>query len=258
MTSLGQPIAIRVTGSIRSSSSARSSAAPCRNPSTGRWKRNIPTNGSTGWTSGALPARAVLNVDATPTGTPTPPTSFPTTVHAEVNLYWTPLWSLNYDTRDTWYWDRFNLPSGTAITKTYTYTTRIRPPGSRGTYAWKWFPPSGECHRTWSPLALPIQKWPLRHGTGRFARCLPALCLRRLDQDNHELPGADDRLRPLRSKRACMSISGSWTIVGSSAPTTTSSTSGPRAPPPRSSKSLTSLPAPLPFGISPTRRSPST
>jgi hypothetical protein len=74
----------------------------------------------------------VTDVPNAPPGNLTSPTSFPTTVHAEVNRYWMPLWSLNYDTRDTWYWDYASLSSSTAtpIERTLTYTTPYPDPAA--------------------------------------------------------------------------------------------------------------------------------
>ena len=75
--------------------------------------------------SGGVAGLPVLDVPGMPIGDLTPPASYLTTVHAEVNRAWAPLWSLNYDTRDTWYWDSATLPSGTAtqIIRTLTYAT---------------------------------------------------------------------------------------------------------------------------------------
>ena len=75
-------------------------------------------------TGGAAGPR-VIDVTGAPQGNLTPPASYPTTVHAEVNRYYTSLFSLNYDTRDTWYWDRAYLTSSTAapIDLILTYTT---------------------------------------------------------------------------------------------------------------------------------------
>ena len=79
-----------------------------------------------------LPECRVAIEGAAPLGSPTPPTSFPTTVHAEDNRYWLPLYSMTYDTRDTWYWDQFLLPSGgaTTLVRNYPYTTPYPEPGS--------------------------------------------------------------------------------------------------------------------------------
>ena len=66
LSSQGQPVALRVVDANDNnvfdstdfmSFSGRSSAAPCRTPSTGKWKRNTPTSRSTGWISAAPRAR---------------------------------------------------------------------------------------------------------------------------------------------------------------------------------------------------------
>ena len=74
---------------------------------------------------GGAPGPRVADIPATPQNDLEPPTSFPTTVHAEDSRYWLPLYSMTFDTRDTWYWDRFLLPSSgaTTLVGNYPYTT---------------------------------------------------------------------------------------------------------------------------------------
>ena len=118
LSSLGQPVAIRVTGESDGHFDAtdrieffgqkfRSSLAN----ELDRQMEEKYTDERVYWLDiGGTPGPRVVDVAGLPPqGDLTPPTSFPTTVHAEDNRYWAPLWSLNYDTRDTWYWDQYQL-----------------------------------------------------------------------------------------------------------------------------------------------------
>jgi hypothetical protein len=133
LSSLGQPVAIRVTGEsdgyFDSTDRIEFFGQKFRSSLANELDRQMEekyTDERVYWLEfGGIPGPRVEDVAAVPQDNLDPPTSFPTTVHAEVNLYEASLWSVTYDTRDTWYWYRFILPSGgaTTITKTYTYTT---------------------------------------------------------------------------------------------------------------------------------------
>lgn len=130
MTSMGEPIAIRVTGEADGhfdpADRIEFFGQPFRSVLPGaldRQQEEKYTDERVYWLDigGAGGLRVAENVDGTPQRNLTPPTHFPATLHAEVNSVWTSLWSLNYDTRDTWYWERIGLPSAGVTTTTRSY-----------------------------------------------------------------------------------------------------------------------------------------
>ena len=137
MTSLGQSIAIRVTGEsdghfdsvdrIEFFGQQFLSSLP---DALDRQQEEKYTDERVYWLDiGGTAGPRILSVDGTPQGSPTPPTSFMTTVHAEVNRTWWPLLSLSYDTRETWYWDLVQVLSAGSTAMSYPYTTPFPAPG---------------------------------------------------------------------------------------------------------------------------------
>ena len=207
----------------------------------------------------------VIDVTGTPQGNLTAPTSYPTTVHAEVDRYRIPLWSLNYDTRDTWYWDLayLALPRYGHVDHPDPYVHHALPcgglhgqrapggapgednPGGRQSIA-SGHPDPGEHPGGGFHLERVGPPGGRRHRAGRPA-----------DQPDHQPHGPsfdpDARLRP---KSTCSSTSGRWTTGGFSARSTTSSTFRAEAAGTRNSAPPISRPARWRCGTSPPRLQP--
>jgi len=131
MSSLGQPVAIRVVDDGDASFDDGEYIEFFGERFRGPTLEEAYTDERVYWLDiGGAPGPRVADVSAAPQGDLTPPAEFPTTVHAEQNtIYWA-LWSLNYDTEDTWFWGRLGSASGTGvITTTLTYTTPDPAPG---------------------------------------------------------------------------------------------------------------------------------
>ena len=134
-------------------------------------------NALTGWNTAVQPAR-IVDVNAAPLGDPAPPTSFPTTVRADVpSLFWA-LESLLIDTQDTWYWYYFQVAgaAGTGATADLTYPVPDPAPGFGATLRLEEVSRASLAHRTTiarNGQALLDQNW-----SGRkrivFTAALPA------------------------------------------------------------------------------------
>jgi len=74
----------------------------------------------------------IANLDATPQGDLKAPNDNAATVHAEVNMYWAPLWTtaLVNVTQDTWFWHKLQPLTSNPITATANYTVPDPAPGT--------------------------------------------------------------------------------------------------------------------------------
>lgn len=115
---------------------------------------------------GGEPGPRIPDVDAAPQGDPslrsepalsatqgqalTPPTDFPTTLHAEQSHLWWTLHTLALDTQDTWFWDRLQpLGAGQGITRTFPYLVPDPAPGFTATLRLE------EISRAWNDSITP-------------------------------------------------------------------------------------------------------
>lgn len=125
MSSLGQPVAIRVTGEADGQFDGSDEIQFFGQRFRGPEMDQKYTDERVYWLDmGGTAGPRVAEVDATPDGTLTPPADFPTTVHAEQNMVWWTLHSVNMDTQDTWFWDRLQTGDspGASVTRDFSYT----------------------------------------------------------------------------------------------------------------------------------------
>ena len=140
MTSLGQPVSIRVTGESDGHFDStdrieffgqqfRSTLSTLMD----RQQEEKYTDERVYWLDvGGSAGLRVASVDGTPQGTLTPPTSFLTTVHAETSSLWWSHNGLDFDTHDTWFWDRIG-PVSSETTHRYDFNTPYPMSGSTAT-----------------------------------------------------------------------------------------------------------------------------
>ncbi|MBM4459899.1 MAG: hypothetical protein FJ011_19410 [Chloroflexi bacterium] len=124
MTSLGQPVAIRVTGEADGRFDPGDYVEFFGQRFRGPEMEQKYTDERVYWLeAAAAPGPRIPDVDATPAGDLDPPANFPATVRAEQSLLWYTLHSLNLDTQDTWYWARLTpIGAGAGVTRTFPFT----------------------------------------------------------------------------------------------------------------------------------------
>lgn len=123
MSSLGQPVAIYVTGADDGKFDGGDKVYFFGQKFRGPEMDQKYTDERVYWLDmGGTAGPRMATLDATPQGNITPPTDFATTLHAEESLVWWSLTATYMDTQDTWFWYRFQVLSGSALTTTLPYT----------------------------------------------------------------------------------------------------------------------------------------
>lgn len=125
MSSLGQPVAIQVTGQDDGSFDTGDRVFFFGQKFRGPEMDQKYTDERVYWLDiGGTAGPRIKTVDATPHGDLTPPTDFPTTMRAEKSLVWWTLHALGLDTQDSWFWSRLRPPltAGQAVTVSLPYT----------------------------------------------------------------------------------------------------------------------------------------
>lgn len=126
MSSLGQPVAIRVVADGNDSFDPGEYLEFFGERFRGTTQEEAYTAERVYWLDiGGVPGPRSAEVNAAPQGSPSPPADFAATVRAEQNLVYWALWSLSFDTQDTWFWQQL----GTGATATFPYTTPDPAPG---------------------------------------------------------------------------------------------------------------------------------
>lgn len=131
LSSLGQPVALRVTGEADGRFDGGDVIEFFGQQFRGPEMEQKYTDERVYWLDiGGERGLRIEDSDATPQGDLIPPADFATTVHAEKSTQWYTLHSLDFDTQDTWYWDRLQ-PQGASkgITRTFPYTVPHPAPG---------------------------------------------------------------------------------------------------------------------------------
>ena len=109
MSSLAQPVAIRVTGDADGRFDGADLLTFFGQKFRGTEFQEKYTDERVYWLEiGGAAGPRIADVDATPHGDLTPPQDVAATVHAEVDTIWFPLWTtqLVNVTQDTWFWKR--------------------------------------------------------------------------------------------------------------------------------------------------------
>ncbi|MGE5603643.1 MAG: C25 family cysteine peptidase [Nitrososphaerales archaeon] len=125
LSSLGQPVAIYVTGADDGRFDGADRMYFFGQKFRGPEMDQKYTDERVYWLdTGGAPGLRMKTVDATPRFDLIPPADFATTLHAEESLLWWSLYSLDLakETQDTWFWRRLQFISGSSITATLPYT----------------------------------------------------------------------------------------------------------------------------------------
>jgi len=131
MTSLGQPIAIRLTGDgdgrFDGNDVIEFFGEKYRGTDPDPAERDMQekyTDERAYWLDyGDTPGSRVLDLDASPTGSPTPPPHFAEVIKAEESNIWFALHKLYPERKDTWFWDEFRPKPGNDVIKDFSWTT---------------------------------------------------------------------------------------------------------------------------------------
>ncbi len=137
MTSMGQIVAIRVTGEADGRFDTQDRLLFFGQKFRGAQMEEKYTDERVYWLDiGGAAGPRIASIDAAPQGTLTPPADFPTTVHAEESLEWWTLHTLTLDTQDSWFWARLRPPIavGSAITVSLPYTVPHPAPGTAASF----------------------------------------------------------------------------------------------------------------------------
>jgi len=133
MSSLGQPVAITVTGDTDGRFDGADTVTFFGQKFRGTEFQEKYTDERVYWLeAGGTAGPRITDLDATPQGDLTPPQDVAATVHAEVDTIWIPLYttSLVSITQDTWFWRRLLPKTNNPITVTASYTVPDPAPGS--------------------------------------------------------------------------------------------------------------------------------
>ncbi|MCS6842915.1 MAG: C25 family cysteine peptidase [Caldilineales bacterium] len=132
MTSLGQPVAIRVVGEADGRFDPGDEIQFFGQRFRGPEMEQKYTDERVYWLDiGGNTGPRIADVSATPVGDRTPPADFLTTLRAEQNMIWWTLHTLYLDTQDTWYWERLQTGGGPgdSVTRSLSYTVPHPAPG---------------------------------------------------------------------------------------------------------------------------------
>ncbi len=132
LSSLGQPIAIRVVGEEDGRFDPGDEIQFFGQRFRGPEMDQKYTDERVYWLDiGGAAGPRVAEVAAVPNGDVTPPTDFPTTLRAEQNMIWWTLHTLYLDTQDTWYWERLQTGGnpGDSVTRNLPYEVPYPAPG---------------------------------------------------------------------------------------------------------------------------------
>ena len=121
LSSQGQPVAIRVAGEDDGSFDAGDFIEFFGQKFHSSLQDEKYTDENVYWLEiGGDAGPRILDINAQPDHTLTPPTDFSTTVHIEQNKYWYTQHRMNPPTKESWYWDILRpVGAGAAITRTY-------------------------------------------------------------------------------------------------------------------------------------------
>lgn len=124
MSSLGQPVAIYVTGESDGKFDGSDTVYFFGQKFRGPEMDQKYTDERVYWLdAGGVPGPRMTSAGANPQFDRTPPVDVLTTLHAEVNLQWWTLHTIYLDTQDTWFWARSQpLSSSKVVTATLPYT----------------------------------------------------------------------------------------------------------------------------------------
>ncbi len=125
MTSLGQPVAIRVTGEADGRFDTADRLTFFGQRFRGPEMEQKYTDERVYWLDiGGAAGPRILEVDAAPQGDPPAPADFAATLHAEQSNYWYTLHTiaLTEVTQDTWYWESLRVTTpGQTVTRTLPF-----------------------------------------------------------------------------------------------------------------------------------------
>jgi len=135
LVSLGQAVAIRVNGEADGRFDANDSLEFFGQRFRGAEMYQKYTDERVYWLDvGGTQGSRIADADATPTGSPTPPADFATTLHAERDNIWWALHSLTLDTQNTWFWDRIQTSSASpSVQRDFPYVVPSPAAGSTAT-----------------------------------------------------------------------------------------------------------------------------
>ena len=150
LSSLGQPVAIRVTGEADGRFDAGDAIEFFGERFRGPEMQQKYTDERVYWLEvGGAPGPRIPDVDATPHGDLTPPADFSTTLRAEESNIWWTLYTLYMDTQDTWFWDRLQPQGSKGVTRSLPYVVPDPAPGFPATLRVE------EISRKWSDSVTP-------------------------------------------------------------------------------------------------------
>ena len=150
LSSLGQPVAIRVTGEADGRFDAEDVIEFFGERFRGPEMQQKYTDERVYWLEvGGAPGPRIPDVDATPHGDLTPPADFSTTLRAEESNIWWTLYTLYMDTQDTWFWDRLQPQGSKGVTRSLPYVVPDPAPGFPATLRVE------EISRKWSDGVTP-------------------------------------------------------------------------------------------------------
>jgi hypothetical protein len=135
LSSLGQPVAIYVTGETDGRFDAQDRIYFFGQRFRGPEMEQKYTDERVYWlTTGGAAGPRMAAVEAVPVGDLTPPQDFATTLRAEESFHWWTLHRLGADTEDTWFWAQLQpLGAGQVITASLPYNVPHPAPGTTAT-----------------------------------------------------------------------------------------------------------------------------
>jgi hypothetical protein len=142
MSSMGQPVAIRVTGEADGRFDDADLLTFFGQKFRGTEFQEKYTDERVYWLDiGGTAGPRIADVDATPHGDLTPPQDVAATVHAEVDTLWFPLWTMQLVdvTQDTWFWNELQPTPLKPVTATVGYTVPDPAPGAAATFRLRQF-----------------------------------------------------------------------------------------------------------------------
>ena len=138
LSSLGQPVAIQVTGDTDGHFDGADLLTFFGQKFRGTEFQEKYTDERVYWLDiGGTAGPRIVDVDAAPQGTLTPPQDVAATVRAEEDAVWLPLWTMSLVnvTQDTWYWARLQPTAMQPVTVTLNYVVPDPAPGAAAQFS---------------------------------------------------------------------------------------------------------------------------